>query len=205
MLKILGRASSSNVAKVVWACSELRLPFERKDVGGDFGGNDKPDYLALNPNGVVPTIDEDGFILWESNAIVRYLARKHGLGTLCPADAKVAADADRWMDWQQTTLGPAFGPLFMQIARTPADKRDPAIIKQATERTAQMLARLDANLAQRPYVAGDQLTMGDLPFGPVVHRWLNYKLERPSLPHLEAWHKRVSAREAFQQAIPPTL
>src|SRR5262245_20444012 len=205
MLKILGRASSSNVSKVVWACEEMQLPYDRKDIGGEFGGNDKPDYLALNPNGLVPTVDDDGFILWESNAIVRYLARKHGMGSLCPMDPGMAADAERWMDWQLTTVLPAFGPLYVQFFLTAPDKRDPNVIRQATERSAQVLSRLDSNLANRPYVAGDQLTMGDLPFGPVVHRWFNYDIARPALPNLEAWHKRVSARDAFKRAIPPTL
>lgn len=205
MLTILGRASSSNVAKVVWTCEELKLAYDRKDIGGEFGGNDRPEYLALNPNGVVPTIDDDGFILWESNSIVRYLARKHGMGSLCPVEPRIAADAERWMDWQLTTLLPAFAPLYVQFFLTPHDKRDRNVINQATERTAQVLSRLDSNLAQRGYVAGDQLTIGDLPFGPVVHRWFNYDIARPVLPNLEAWYMRLSARDAFKKAIPPTL
>ena len=121
MLKILGRKTSSNVQKVLWCCGEIGLAFEREDVGGPFGRNNEPEYLALNPNALVPTVIEDGFVLWESNAIVRYLCAKHAKGTLYPSDAKMNADADRWMDWQQTTLGPPMGILFRGLLKSPAN------------------------------------------------------------------------------------
>src|SRR5207248_11359982 len=124
MLKILGRKTSSNVQKVLWCCDELGIAFEREDVGGPYGRNNTPEYLALNPNGLVPTIDDDGFILRESNAIVRYLCAKHGIGKLCPTDLQRRADADRWMDWQQTTLGPPMGILFRGLLKQPAAPLD---------------------------------------------------------------------------------
>ena len=121
MLKILGRKSSSNVQKVLWCCAEIGLAFERADIGGDFGGNKTPDYLALNPNGLVPTINDDGFILWESNSCVRYLAAKYGKGKLWPADPQVAASASRWMDWQLSTVNAPVGTLFRSMLKKPAD------------------------------------------------------------------------------------
>lgn len=198
MLKIWGRSSSSNVAKVCWACGEMGLEFERYDVGGDFGGNDTPEYLAMNPNGRVPTIDDDGFILWESNAIVRYLARKHDQGGLCPSDPQAYADADRWMDWQQTTLGPAFGPYFRQMVMTPAAEHKQAVMDAAVEATGEVLGILERHLQGRQFMLGDRLTMADIPLCAVIYRWFEMDIDRPSLPTLEAYYRRLAGREAFQ-------
>src|SRR5207248_3207850 len=134
MLKILGRTTSSNVQKVLWCCAELAIPFEREDVGGPFGKNNTPEYLSLNPNGLVPTMDDDGFILWESNAIVRYLCAKHGVGKLWPTDPARRADADRWMDWQQTTLAPPMGILFRALLRQPPEAIDAEQINGAMQK-----------------------------------------------------------------------
>lgn len=207
MLKIWGRTTSSNVMKVLWACGEMGISYERVDLGGPFGGNDTPAYRALNPNGVVPTIEDDGFVLWESNAIVRYLGRKHGAGGFVPADARMEADADRWMDWQQTNLNPTFVPIFLGLARTPEAQRDHAAIAAAVEKTQGLLAILDRRLADRPFVAGGEFSMGDIPFGPTVHRWYNLPVPRRPLPHLEAWYGRMKQRSAFATniaAIPVT-
>src|SRR6266849_7004952 len=133
MIKIWGRNTSVNVQKVMWAVGELELPHERIDVGGAFGKNKEPAYLAMNPNGLVPTLEEDGFLLWESNAIVRYLAAKYGAGSLEPAELRVRASASRWMDWQLTVCAPAIQPLFWALIRTPPEKRDPAAIDAAKE------------------------------------------------------------------------
>ena len=122
MLKIHGRKNSSNVQKVLWTCAELGLPFERTDVGGPFGGNREPAYLALNPNGLVPVIEDDGVVLWESNAIIRYLAARYGDGTLLPTDPAARGQAEQWMDWVNTLLGPAIWPLFFGLIRTPPDQ-----------------------------------------------------------------------------------
>ncbi|MGQ0664201.1 MAG: glutathione S-transferase family protein [Pseudomonadota bacterium] len=201
MLKIYGRSNSSNVQKVLWACEELRVPFTREDVGGAFGKNREPAYLALNPNGLVPTIDDDGFILWESNAIVRYLAAKHGQGGLWPADPRQRAAADRWMDWQASTVSPAIFPLFYQLVRTPADRRDQAAIEAGREKTIAALTILDAQLANTEYVAGGALTMGDIALGIAAHRWFAFPIERPELPHLAAWYKRLAERPAYRKHV----
>jgi glutathione S-transferase len=198
MLKIWGRKNSINVIKVLWTCDELGLKYERVDLGGAFGGLDKPEYVALNPNGRVPTIEDDGLVLWESNVIVRYLAAKHGAGTLYPTDVRQRAEADRWMDWQQTEVGPTMLPIFWGFVRTPPEKRDMAAIEKARVNLAKVLTTLDARLAGSKYVAGDTLTMGDVPVGCAVFRWFNLPIERPPLPHLEAWYKRLAERPAYR-------
>ena len=201
MLKIWGRANSSNVKKVTWLCEEIGLPYQRIDAGLAFGVVNTPEYRKLNPNGLVPTIDDEGFILWESNAIVRYLAAKHAAGTLWPTDLKVRADADRWMDWCSTTLAPAFIPVFMQLVRTAPEKRKPQAIEDGTKRTAEVLARLDAALAGRNFIIGDQLSMADIAFGGVVYLVNNVAFDRPKLANFDAWYARISARPAFRKAV----
>jgi len=201
VLKILGRNNSSNVQKVMWCIGELGLKYERVDIGGPFGGNREPKYLAMNPMGLVPTMDEDGFVLWESNTIIRYLAGKHGVGTLMPSDPKKRADAERWMDWQLSALGPAITPLFLGLYRTPPDKRDPAVIEASRKRTADMMALLDAHMAGRTYVTGDSLTVGDIALGIFAYRWFNFPVERPEAKHARAWYERLAQRPAFKQHV----
>ena len=201
MLKLLGRANSINVQKAHWAIEELGLPYTRVDIGGAFGGNNTPDYLAKNPNGRVPTLDDDGFILWESNVIVRYLAAKHGADTLWPTDLRVRAEADRWMDWQQTTVLPALTPVFWQLIRTPEGQRDHAAIEKSKADSEAVFRMLDAHLEGPAYVAGDAFTMGDIPVGCATHRWLNLPIERPRLSSLEAWYGRIAARPAAQKVL----
>jgi glutathione S-transferase len=201
MLKIWGRANSSNVKKVVWLCEEMGLPYERIDAGLAFGVVNTPEYRKLNPNGLVPTIDDGGFILWESNAIVRYLAAKHAAGTLWPTDLKVRADADRWMDWCSTTLAPAFVPVFMALVRTPPEQRNPQVIEDGTKKTREVLARLDGALAGRNFVAGGQFSMADIAFGPVVYLVNNVPIDRPKLTNYDAWYARIAARPAFRKIV----
>ncbi len=201
MLKIWGRANSSNLKKVTWLCEEISLPYERIDAGMSFGVVNTPEYRKLNPNGLVPTIDGDGFILWESNAIVRYLAAKHAAGTLWPTDLKVRADSDRWMDWCTSTLWPAFRPVFWNLIRTPADKRSQKEIDEGSQKTGELLARLDGYLAGRKFVAGDQLTIGDIAFGPVVYLVQNVPFNRPKLANYDAWYARLSERPAFKKVV----
>jgi len=199
MLRIWGRNNSINVQKVLWACGELGLPFERIDAGMQFGVNDTPEYRAMNPNGLVPVIDDDGFVLWESHAIVRYLARKHALGTLCPADARVCADADRWMDWYATTLWLNLRPVFWGLVRTPPEKRDTKEIEAAHARMTANFAIVDAHLAHNDYMAGAAFSMGDIRMGVAAWRWYNMPIERPSYPNLDRWHDRLAQRPAFRQ------
>jgi glutathione S-transferase len=201
VLRIWGRSNSINVQKVLWCCEELDVRYRRVDVGGPFGGNKEPEYLRLNPNGLVPTISDGGFVLWESNAIVRYLAAKHGMGTLCPEDLAERADADRWMDWQMGTLWANFRPAFVGLIRTPPEKRDRAHIATAIIKTAENLAMLDAHLATRHYVTGPAFTMADIPLGVTAYRWLSLEIERPPMPNLEAWYERLCARSPYKATV----
>jgi glutathione S-transferase len=201
VLRIWGRSNSINVQKVLWCCEELDVRYRRVDVGGPFGGNKEPEYLRLNPNGLVPTISDGGFVLWESNAIVRYLAAKHGMGTLYPEDLAERADADRWMDWQMGTLWANFRPAFVGLIRTLPEKRDRDDIATAISRTAENLAMLDAHLAARDYVTGPAFTMADIPLGVTAYRWFNLEIERPPMPNLEAWYERLCARSPYKATV----
>ena len=199
MLKIYGRHTSSNVQKVLWGCVEMGVPFERIDMAGKFGFTDA--YLALNPNRVVPTIDDDGFILWESNAALRYLAARHGHGGLCPADPQARADADRWMDWQQTTLWPPLRPTFHGLIRTAPADRDMALIESGARRAGEILAILDDWLATRAFVAGDALTMGDIPLGCVVYRWYAMDIARPERPNVRRWYEQLCECPGYREHV----
>jgi glutathione S-transferase len=201
VLRIWGRSNSINVQKVLWCCEELDIRYQRVDVGGPFGGNKEPEYLQLNPNGLVPTISDGGFVLWESNAIVRYLAAKHGMGTLCPEDLAERADADRWMDWQLGTLWASFRAAFVGLIRTPPEKRDRANIARAIRKTAGNLDLLDAHLAGRDYVTGPSLTVADIPLGVTAYRWFTLDIERPAMPNLEAWYERLRARGPYRAIV----
>jgi glutathione S-transferase len=202
MLKIWGRTNSRNVQKVLWACDEMNLPYERTDAGGQFGVVNEPFYKKMNPNCRVPTIvEDDGFVLWESNAIVRYLGAKHGAGSLWPTDLRVRADADRWMDWASVMLGAVFTPLFWQLVRTAPEKRDPSVIERAIRETGTTLNVLEQGLQGRPYVAGAAFTMGDIPVGVNLYRWLALEIKRPSQPNVEAYYRRLTQRPAYQKNI----
>ena len=201
MLKIWGRLTSVNVQKVVWCADELGLAYTRIDAGRDFGLLKTPEYLAKNPNGLVPVIEDEGFVLWESNAIVRYLASQYGEGGLWPADRKVRADADRWMDWQATSFNPAIGPAFWQLIRTPPGQRDPLVIETARDSGEKKLALLDAHLAACDFVAGSSFTMGDIPLGCSVDRWYKLPLVRQSHPHVERWYAALCRRKGARQVV----
>lgn len=198
MLKIWGRKNSINVQKVLWCCGELGLKFERVDAGMNFGVNNTPEYRAMNPNGLVPTIDYDGFILWESHAIVRYLCGIHGLGTLWPGTPRAFAEADRWMEWYNTTLWLNLRPVFWNLVRVPPEKRDMGLVNENVKRLASNLEIANAHLARHRYFGGDDFTMGDIPMGVAAFRWFNLPIEHPPLEHLEAWFDRISERPAFK-------
>jgi len=201
MLKIIGRKTSSNVQKVLWVCGEIGLSFEREDLGGPFGGNDTPEYRALNPNGRVPTIVEDGFVLWESNSIARYLAAKHAPGTLYPDDLRVRANGERWMDWQLTVVSPAMVPVFWGLVRTPPEKRDNAAIEEARKKLSGVMGILDAHLKSSKFVAGDKFTVGDIPLGIAAYRWFNMEIKREDHPSLKRWYDLLTERPPFQEHI----
>jgi glutathione S-transferase len=199
MLKIWGRTNSINVQKVLWCCAELNLKYDRVDAGGKFGVNNTPEYLAMNPNGLVPTINDDGLILWESHAIVRYLSRKHGNGNLWPDDARACANADRWMEWYSTTLWHNLRPVFWNLVRTEPAKRDMKVVEDARRKMADNLKMVELNLADGPYMAGSAFTMGDIPMGVALHRWYLMPIERPDYPRLAAYYERLKQRPAFAQ------
>ena len=201
MIRIWGRNTSSNVQKVMWALGELGLPHERIDIGGSFGKNREPAYLAMNPNGLVPTLEEDGFLLWESNSIVRYLAAKYGVGTIEPADMQARARASSWMDWQLTVAGPAITPVFWGLIRTPPDKRDHAAIEAGKVKTMAAMQMLDAQLAKSAFVAGDTLSMGDIPVAVMTYRFRRLMPERSGLDHLERWFTAIEQRPAFKEHV----
>lgn len=201
MLKIWGRENSINVQKVLWCCAELNILFERIDAGGAFGGTNTAEYLTLNPNGLVPTISDDGFILWEANVIVRYLAKKHGLGTLYPEDLMDQAEAERWMDWQMGTVWAEFRPAFVGLIRTSPEKRDQDSINVALKKTTESLTILDRHLADREYVVGESFTMGDIPLGIIAYRWFNLDIQRPTMPNLEAWYERLCDRPTYRTTV----
>jgi glutathione S-transferase len=201
MLKMWGRNTSSNVQKAMWAVGELKLPCERIDVGGAYGKTKEPFYLAMNPNSLVPTLQEDdGFTLWESNSVVRYLAAKHG-GVLEPKDAKSRAKAQQWMDWQLSVMGPAITPVFWGLIRTPPEKRDHAAIEAGRVRTVAAMQIVDAQLAKTGFIAGDTFSMGDIAVGAIVYRFRRLMPERPVLANLERWFAGLEQRPPFQEHV----
>ncbi len=200
MLKIWGRTNSVNVKKALWAVEELALKYERIDAGMQFGVTKTPEYRQMNPNSLVPTIDDDGFVLWESHTIVRYLAAKHAAGTLWPTDLRVRADAERWMDWA-FTFQSAMRDVFWGLIRTPPEKRDMKAIEAGAKRSAELIQVPEKFLENRPFVAGEHFTMGDIPLGCEVQRWMRVPIERPRLPNVEAWFERLRARPAFLKIV----
>jgi glutathione S-transferase len=201
MLKIWGRVNSVNVKKALWAADELGLKFERIDAGMQFGATKTPEYLNMNPNSLVPTIDDDGFVLWESHTIVRYLAAKHGAGVLWPTDVRKRADAERWMDWAFTFQN-AMRAVFWGLVRTPPEKRDARAIEEGRMKSNQLAAEvLERSLQGKKYVTGQTFTMGDIPIGCEVQRWMRCPIERPRLPNLEAWFERLRQRPAFVSRV----
>lgn len=203
MIKIWGRKTSSNVQKAMWAIGELRLEHERIDIGGPFGKNRDAPYLAMNPNGLVPTLEEEnGFLLWESNSIVRYLAGKHDkTGVLEPKDPRQRALASQWMDWQLSVAGPAIGPAFWGLIRTPEEKRDLAAIKASQEKTIEAMKMLDAQLGKTEHVAGSAFSYGDIPVGIICYRFVQLVPQRPAMANLERWYASISKRNAFQEHV----
>src|SRR3954451_15831660 len=199
MIKIWGRNTSSNVQKVMWAIGEMKLPHQRIDVGGAFGKNKEPAYLAMNPNGLVPTLEEeDGFTLWESNTIVRYLATQSHLE---PRDSSGRARASQWMDWQLTVAGPAIFQAFWGLIRTPEDKRDHKAIAESQAKTTDAMKMVDAQLAKTAYLAGDAFSMGDIPVGLIAFRFRQLVPQRPALPNLDRWYAEIEKRPAFRDHV----
>ncbi|MDF3835445.1 glutathione S-transferase [Cupriavidus basilensis] len=202
MLKVWGRRSSFNVQKVLWLIGELNLPHQHIPAGGSFGVNGTPEFLAMNPHGKVPVIDDNGTVIWESHSILRYLAATYGSPGFWVEDAGQRSNADRWMDWSQTTLQPAFlTGVFWGFYRTPPALRDWSRLNKSIEQCAQHFQLLDRVLSDRPFLAGDSLTLADIPAGTNLYRYFELEIERPDLPNVQAWYERLRQRPAYRQHV----
>ena len=195
MLRIWGRISSINVQKAVWAAGEVGVPFERIDLGGRFGGNREPAYLAKNPNGFIPVLEDGDVCIWESNAIVRYLAARYGAGTIWEEDPARRADADRWMDWMIAELQPAMGPAFGGLVRKQPE-RSPEDIERSIAAAEAKFAILDAHLAGRAWLGGERFAMADLTVAPAAHRWFGMPVPQSAWPNIRRWYAACAERPA---------
>lgn len=202
MLTIWGRISSINVQKAVWAAGEVGQTFERIDVGGPFGGNREPAYLAKNPNGQIPVLEDGETCIWESNSIVRYLAARYGAGWIWDENPSIRADADRWMDWMISQLQPALTPAFWALHRLQVEQRDPAVVEASIVATEAKMDILEAHLATRSFLAGERFGMADITVGTGAHRWLNMAVPRANRPNLQRWYEMIAARPAAKPALP---
>lgn len=198
MRRLWGRLTSVNVQKAVWGLDEAGLPYERVAAGGAHGVVNDPGYRTLNPNGLVPTLEEDGFVLWESNAILRYLAATSPALAL-PADTRARAHVEQWVDWQATSFTPAMRDAFWQLYR--AAEPDRALIAASLEKSEAMAAILDRHLAERTYMVGEGFSIADIALGCAAHRWLNLPAERIERPALHRWYERVAARPGAARAL----
>jgi glutathione S-transferase len=201
MLKVWGRRSSANVQKVMWLIGELQVPHEHVPAGGPYGVVNEPRFRALNPNGLVPVIEDDGFTTWESNAILRYLAAKYGQGKFWSADPRERAPVDQWTDWAGTTFQPDLIGLFVNYWRTPESQRNPNAIRNFQQRSEKSLRLLDAELAMRKFVAGDRLSLADIASGVHLYRYYTMGTEYPRLPNIEAWYQRLQERPAYREHV----
>ena len=206
-LTIWGRANSVNVQKVLWCLAELDLAYERIDAGMAFGKNDQPEYLAMNPNGRVPTLVDGDYVLWESNSIMRYLNLAHGKASpIYPQSPQARAAVDRWLDWTLSTLQPVDRPVFWALVRTPKEKRDMVAIQKDVDAEAVVWRIPEALLATRRYIEGDQFTIADIALGAFARRWFGVGgVTKPKLPNLERWFALISERPGFQKFIAPPM
>lgn len=200
MLTLWGRENSSNVKKVRWLAAELGLSYQHIPAGGQFGRNREADYLAMNPNGLIPCLQDDDLVLWESNTIVRYLAAKYGQQSLYLADHGQRANAEKWMDWA-ISLAVPFGTVFIGLVRTAPEQRDVALIAKQKTECERLLAIADDALSRQPCLSGPAFGIGDIPLGCIAYGWFNMDIERPSLPHLERWYHQLTARPAFRDTV----
>jgi glutathione S-transferase len=201
-IKIWGRPAALNVQKVLWCADELGIAYERIDAGHRFGVVDTEAYRRLNPNRRVPTLEDQGLVLWESNAIVRYLCAAYGMSGLCPEDLRMRADVDRWMDWQAATLYyPAFREFYIASVRLKPEERDPPKLEKLRVEIVAHMSILDAHLTERSFVGGERFTMGDVPIGTVLDKWMRLPVERPAMPALERYYERLQQRSAYRQRV----
>ncbi len=200
-ITLYGRKTSVNVQKAVWVLEELRVPYAQVELGLNFGGVDTPEYLAMNPNGLVPTLKDGELVLWESHAIVRYLSATYGAGNLWPESPKARAAADQWTDWTAMRFQPAWGAVFSAVARTKPEARNQKAIAAAMKGVEPCFAILDAQLRKTPYLAGERLTYGDIAAGALLYRWYTMDIDRPPLSGVDAWYERLQARPAYGKSV----
>ena len=200
-LTLWGRASSANVQKTLWALEELGVAYEHRQVGGAFGGLDEPQFRAINPNGLVPVLQDRDLTVWESHATLRYLAAAYGQDSLWRVNPRQRAIVDQWTDWTATTFQPGWIAVFWLLVRTPREQHDRKAIAAAHAKTISALRILDANLAERDYLAGDRLSYADIAAGVALYRWFSMEIERPAMPGVENWYRRLQARPAFRKAV----
>lgn len=201
MLKVLGRATSTNVQKVLWYCdSQNRVYDHDNDIGGAFGGNDKPEYLAMNPNGRVPVVIDGDFVMWESNSIIRYLARQ-SKSDLYPSDFKARQTVERWMDWELSLLAPRHAPVFIGMVRTKPEDRDQGVIDGALAQWNAGMQVLEDQLAENAFVAGSAFTLADIPIAPIVHRWFNLDIDRIEAPNIKRWYDGFANDAGFKKWV----
>lgn len=201
MITVWGRRSSINVQKVLWALGETGVKFERETVGGSFGGNDTKEFKKLNPMGLVPVVKDGTLVLFESNAILRYVARRYGRGTILPRGYRALGLAERWVEWTQSTIAPSVGSVFMQKVRTAPDQADPKVIAQGTKQATAAFRLANRLLGKKPFVTGRHFTYGDIPLGAFYWRYRNLEIDRPPLPNLERWFEQLEERKAFRDYV----
>ena len=199
MLTIWGRINSHNVKKLLWFADEIGLPYDRRDVGGQFGF--PADYVAKNPNKLIPTVEEDGLVLWESNAILRYLAAKYAPGTaFWPVDHAARAVGDKWMDWQ-IGYADTQRTMFMQMVRVAPENRDAEAIAASLKQATALMVILNGALEKTRWLSGAAFGLGDIPMGCYVNSWFQLEIERPDLPALEDWYDRLKSRPAYAEHV----
>lgn len=200
-LLLWGRTTSANVQKAIWALEELKLSYRRIDVGGPYAGLDTPEYGAMNPNRKIPVLQDGDLTIWESSAIVRYLAARHGAGSLWPESPGVRAMSDQWADWANTTFQPAWIDVFVQMVRTAPSKQQPDLIGKRMAEANACFRLLDDRLADRPFLTGETLTYADILCGVSLYRWAKLDVERIDMPNVDAWHARLRQRPAFVTGV----
>jgi len=202
MLKIWGRRNSVNVQKVLWLAAELGIEYQHVPAGGSFGGLDEPSFRSMNPHGRVPVLQDGDFAIWESHAILRYLATRYGGGSLWPADPSAKAQIDEWMDWAQTTFQPDFlNGVFWGYYRTPESQRNWPAIKDSVRRCSRHIELIDKILVKQPFLGGNDFSLADIPLGTLLYRYYELDIEHSQAEHVEAWYARLKRRPAYQEHV----
>ena len=201
MLTVWGRENSTNVKKVLWLLEELGEQYQLINAGGQYGKNTEASFLALNPNGLVPCLQDGDFVLWESNAILRYLAERAAQPQFWGSDARQRASADKWLDWASGTLAIPFRQVYVSLIRTPEDQRDPQVIAAGMAAFEKAWAMLDEVLAKQTWLSGEQFGLGDIPVGCLAYAWFSLDIERQKHPHVERWYQQLTQRPGYQQHV----